>query len=269
MVPVKPIATCEFVPMLQRCRPSTGWPRVLGMGKTCPSTRVLIKLPSAIANSGGPDSTCLSFLLNETLRKIKEQSAAQTEGLFKEIVSLNVDHKFQPCSSEMSLKASEVPRRLGIPHETLEIPWGSLPYPTKPSPSQSFERIARDARYTLLLSGMRRHEANAIAFGHHADDQLETFLMRLANGTGFLGLGGMKHVRRLGMGDGSPGQTGWYGVDGMQRWIIRPLLGVSKVSPSLGYLQRALTVLRHAGSSACDLRTAWAGIRDRQDELSA
>ena len=76
---------------------------------------------------------------------------------------------------------------------------------------------------------MRQHEADAIAFGHHADDQLETFLMRLANGTGFLGLGGMKPVRRFGMGDGSPGRMGWYGIDGMSRWVVRPLLGFSKV----------------------------------------
>ena len=155
------------------------------------------------------------------------------EGWFEELISLNVDHQFQSCSSEMSLKASRISRRLGIPHESLQIPWGSPPYTVKPAPGQSFERIARDARYTLLLSGMRQHGADAIVFGHHADDQLETFLMRLANGTGILGLGGMKPVRRFGMGDGSPGQMGCYRVDGMSRWIVRPLLGVSKVGPPL------------------------------------
>lgn len=133
----------------------------------------------------------------------------------------------------MSLKTSEIARRLGIPHELLHVPWGSSPYPVKPSPGQSFESIARDVRYTLLLSSMRRHGVDVIAFGHHADDQLETFLMRLANGTGFLGLGGMKPIRRFGMGDGSPSQMGWYGTEGMERWIIRPLLGVSKVGSSL------------------------------------
>ena len=153
-------------------------------------------------------------------------------GWFGELLSLNVDHQFQSCSSEMSLKASKISRRLGIPHKSLQIPWGSAPYTVKPSHGQSFERIARDARYTLLLSGMRQHGADAIAFGHHADDQLETFLMRLAGGTGFLGLGGMKPLRRFGMGDGSPDQMGWYGLDGMRRWIIRPLLDVPKV----GYL---------------------------------
>ena len=132
----------------------------------------------------------------------------------------------------MSVKASEISRRLDIPHKSLKIPWGSIPYTAKPSHGQSFERIARDARYTLLLSGMRQYGADAIAFGHHADDQLETFLMRLASGTGLLGLSGMKPLRRFGMGDGSPGQMGWYGIDGMQRWIIRPLLDVPKVVSS-------------------------------------
>ena len=172
------------------------------------------------------------------------------------MVSLNVDHQFQSCSSEMSLKTSKISRRLGIPHESLQIPWGSAPYTVKPSHGQPFERIARDARYALLLSSMRQHRAGVIAFGHHADDQLETFLMRLANGTGFLGLGGMKPVRRFGMGDGSPDQMGWYGVDGIQRWIIRPLLGVPKVcssSPSPRYFDRLRTCrvecLRHVKST--------------------
>lgn len=168
------------------------------------------------------------FLLKDALREIEERDA-KAEGWFGELISLNVDHQLQTCSSEMSLKASKIPRRLGLPHRTLQIPWGSPPFTAKPSNGQSFERIARDARYTLLLSGMYQCGADAIAFGHHADDQLETFLMRLANGTGLLGLGGMKPVRRFGMGDGSPGQMGWYGVDGMQRWIIRPLLSVPKV----------------------------------------
>ena len=168
-------------------------------------------------------------LLNDTLRKGIGQDATRNEGWFRELISLNVDHQLQPRSPEMSLKSSNVSRNLCVSHETLRVPWGSPPYPPKPSVDRPFERIARDARYTLLLSGMRRHDAGAIAFGHHADDQLETFLMRLANGTGFLGLGGMKPVRRFGMGDGSPGEMGWYGVEGMQRWVVRPLLCVSKV----------------------------------------
>ncbi|KAF9648978.1 hypothetical protein BDM02DRAFT_3128632 [Thelephora ganbajun] len=44
---------------------------------------------------------------------------------------------------------------------------------------------------------MHQYGADAIAFGHHADDKLETLLTRLANGTGFLGLGGMKLPRGL------------------------------------------------------------------------
>ena len=213
----------------------------------------LTTTPSAIANSGGPDSTCLSFLLNDALLKVKQKDATHAEDWYGELISLNVDHQFQSCSSEMSLKTSKISRALGIPHETLQIPWGSPPYAAKPSTGQSFEELGRDARYTILLSGMRRHKADAIAVGHHADDQCENLLMRLENGTGFFGLGGMKPFRRFGMGEGSPGQMGWYGIDGMERWILRPMLGVPKVNSSSWHPSLLLTGSRPAGPSACDL----------------
>ena len=184
----------------------------------------------------------VSFIpLGRYITRNKKQSTTQGEAWFGELISLNVDHQFQSCSSEMSLETSNIAYRLGIPHETLRIPWGFPPYAVKPSPGQPIEHIARDARYTLLLSRMRQHDADVIAFGHHADDQLETFLMRLANGTGHLGLGGMKPVRRFGMGDWSPGQMGWYEIDWMQRWVVRPLLSVPKV----GYSSRPQRLRPH------------------------
>jgi tRNA(Ile)-lysidine synthase len=70
-----------------------------------------------------------------------------------------------------------------------------------------------------------------LAFGHHADDQVETSLMRLGRQTTELGAGGMRRCRRWGMGFGDGAESlGWAGYEGMDRWVLRPLLDVSKVS---------------------------------------
>jgi tRNA(Ile)-lysidine synthase len=61
------------------------------------------------------------------------------------------------------------------------------------------ENAARQARYDMFA----RHigHGDMLLLGHHADDQLETFFLRLLRGSGVRGLGGMPEWRTIG--DGS------------------------------------------------------------------
>ena len=59
----------------------------------------------------------------------------------------------------------------------------------------NFEVHARAHRYAFLLRAAREANCTAIATGHHADDQAETLLMRLLQGTSLRGLAGIAPVR--------------------------------------------------------------------------
>jgi len=160
-----------------------------------------------------------------------------------------VDHGLQSDAEKMAYASSAAATKFKADHSELRIPWGDPPFPPRPLPrdkgegegGDGVESLARTARYRLIFDAMVRRRSRrdddyddsvrVLATGHHADDQVETVLMRLGSGSTALGLGGMRPVRRFGMALGKrEGDFGWFGHEGLHRWIARPLLDVSKVS---------------------------------------
>lgn len=156
-----------------------------------------------------------------------------TNTLPKELIAITIDHGLQPDSAKTAELCAAFAKSLQVPHMTLRIPWSTPPFPPLPDKDRAFEALARQARYQLLFDAMQREKASVIAFGHHADDQVETSLLRIARGSSEIGAGGMRACRRWGMGFGDEaGALGWAGHAGMKKWIVRPLLDVSKVRNS-------------------------------------
>lgn len=96
------------------------------------------------------------------------------------------------------------------------------------------EANARRLRYRALSGMARDAGARHVAVAHHADDQLETLLMRLLRGGSVRGLSGMAWRRPLheplhepvdapreSNGDAADGHA-----SGEAPWLIRPMLGV-------------------------------------------
>ncbi len=74
-------------------------------------------------------------------------------------------------------------------------------------PDTAVMERARNARYDLMTNYCNKHDIQTLCIAHHADDQLETFMFRLAKGSGLDGLTGMNE---------------WSEINDVQ--IYRPLL---------------------------------------------
>ena len=128
-----------------------------------------------VAVSGGADSVALLHLL---------RTLAPAWHLALHV--LHVDHQLRSDSARDARFVQDLGARLGIPVEvaTVEV-----------APRDSLEAAARQARYAALDACADRIRADRIAVGHTADDQAETVLMRLVEGTGVRGLAGIPPVR--------------------------------------------------------------------------
>jgi len=128
----------------------------------------------AVAVSGGSDSLALMHLL----RAFAEQRKS------KPPVVLTVDHGLRKSSARDARQVAAWAKQAGLKAEVLK--W------TGTKPKSGIEAAAREARYRLMGQWLTRHKIATLFVGHTGDDQAETFLLRLARGSGLDGLAAMR-----------------------------------------------------------------------------
>ncbi len=126
-----------------------------------------------VAYSGGPDSSCLLMLLRKLGYRV---SAVYVNHALRGVESSNEEAFIRSfCESQ------EIPLFVEIIH------WKSRP--------SNLEEAARRRRYRHLEKVALQHNFEKVALGHHKDDVVETFLLRLIRGSGPCGLSGIQPVR--------------------------------------------------------------------------
>ena len=120
-----------------------------------------------VAVSGGIDSVCLLHLLNFSEPR-------------PNLVAAHFDHRMRADSGADADWVRGLCRAWSVPHA----------HARASAPPRS-EADARAQRYHFLAGVAVEQGADLIVTGHHADDQAETVLFRLARGTGLLGLTGI------------------------------------------------------------------------------
>lgn len=266
-----PITTAEFYEHLLRCMPPTGWGHSLGESESASHSCLCIhRIRAVVANSGGPDSVCLLHLLAAVVKE-RGQTAAVHPGSKNNfpyrIYSLHINHRLQAANTDMQTTALHTAAMHHVRPVVESIPWGKGPFPPLPGKDQPMEEVTRKARAALIHLTMRRLNFNCIAYAHHADDQVETSIMRLLMGSKQWGASAMKPVRRWGMGDSSDICPA--GSWGMNTWIIRPLLDVPKVCHVCVCITAQSISTYRAGQDPRYLRGEQFRIRRRPDQLPA
>jgi tRNA(Ile)-lysidine synthase len=143
-----------------------------------------------LAVSGGPDSTALMVLASRWRAR-------------PPILVVTVDHGLRPeAKAETELVARNA-ERLGLLARSMRAPKRDAP--------GNLQDWARRARYGCLAKAAREADCDTIVTAHHLDDQAETFLLRLARGSGVYGLAAMPEERT---------------IEGLR--LVRPLLGIPR-----------------------------------------
>lgn len=139
------------------------------------------------AVSGGKDSVSLIHILYS---------------LGYKVVLAHVNHNMREQSKIEQVEMKKLADKLNVPFELLDYHYQN---------DGNFQARAHDERYKFFMELCDKYNTNIIATAHHADDQIETVLLQIMEGSNLFGYGGI-----------SP----FHNVNGYR--IIRPLLIVSK-----------------------------------------
>ncbi len=155
---MKAVTPAEFAALMDRLGPFEPHPRL------------------AVAVSGGGDSLAATLL-----------AAQWAHGRGGKVVGLTVDHRLRANSTAEAVLVGRWLANHGIEHHIL--PW------LGDKPASDIQAQARDARYRLIEDWCREVGILHVVLAHHREDQAETFLLRLARGSGVEGLSGMAAIR--------------------------------------------------------------------------
>ena len=122
-----------------------------------------------VAVSGGPDSLALCFL--SKIYSIKKHL---------KVKYLHVDHKLRNNSTKeakfVKLLLKKLPANLEI------LTWVGK------KPKSNIQSVAREKRYALLINKATKLKIKNILLGHHNDDLIENFFIRILRGSGLNGI---------------------------------------------------------------------------------
>lgn len=152
----------------------------------------------AVGVSGGADSVCLLYLLNDYKK------------LFGfELYVVHVNHGIREKEAEEDeAYVQEICHKLGLHFHAYHIDVTKL----SQTCGMSLEEAGRKARYDAFLEECKELSCNKIAVAHHMNDTVETVLFNLVRGTGIQGLTGIAAKRKM--------------AEGVE--VIRPLLCVKR-----------------------------------------
>lgn len=163
--------------------------------------------------SGGPDSLALLVLASDAMPG--------------RVAVASIDHGLRPEAAGEVALVEQVCAARGIPFTALTI---SL----RPGNVQA---QARAARYAALASWAKAGGLGAVATAHHADDQAETLMMRLARGSGLAGLAGVRSSSF---------------IEGTEVTLLRPLLGWRKAELERVVVAARLSPVRDPSNADLD-----------------
>ena len=150
-----------------------------------------------LAFSGGADSRLLLELLSRD---------AKSHGYVLHLAHVNHGIRGEEATRDEQF-CREIAQSYGCPFYLLRADVPALARER----GESLEMTARHVRYEYFSSLMQEHSISLLATAHHADDNLETVLLRLCRGTSAAGLSGIAPARPFGNGH-----------------LVRPLLGITR-----------------------------------------
>jgi tRNA(Ile)-lysidine synthase len=136
-----------------------------------------------VAFSGGVDST---VLLHATAACLALWPQTQRP----ELRAVHINHGLQSQADSWQQACVDFCQTLNISCDTVSVSISGS--------RQGLEKMAREARYQAFEAFVESNEL--LLLGHHQDDQVETFFIRLLRGSGPMGLSGMPPFRDLGRG---------------------------------------------------------------------